>query len=56
MKTQLTEDLKSAKAQLSYTKNALSSNLENWERKEYEQVKQMLIEQIENLEYRITLL
>jgi hypothetical protein len=56
MKTQLTQDLKSAKGQLSYTNNALASNLENWERKEYEQVKQMLIEEIESLEFRIKLL
>ena len=56
MKMQLTQDLTSAQKQLVYTSNALSSNLENWERKEYEQVKQMLIEEIESLEYRIKLL
>lgn len=56
MKTQLTQDLKSAQVQLAYTNNALSANLENWERKEYEQVKKMLIEEIESLEYRINLL
>ena len=56
MKMQLTQDLKSAQGQLDYTNNALSANLENWERKEYEQVKKMLIEEIESLEYRINLL
>jgi hypothetical protein len=53
MKTQLTQDLKSAKNQLSYVNEALSSNLENWERKEYEAVKADLIENISSLEYRL---
>jgi hypothetical protein len=53
MKTQLTQDLKSAKNQLSYVNEALASNLENWERKEYEAVKADLIENINSLEYRL---
>ena len=56
MMTQLTQDLTSIKNQLNYTNNALSSNLENWERKEFEQVKNMLLEEIESLENRINFL
>lgn len=54
MKTQLTEDLKSSKNQLDYVNQALSSQLENWERKEYEAVRAELIETIESLEYRLS--
>ena len=53
MKTQLTQDLLNAKGQLNYTNNALLSNLENWERKEFLQVKEMLLLEIKSLENRI---
>ena len=53
MKNQLTQDLLNAKGQLNYTNSALNSNLENWERKEFLQVKQMLLLEIESLENRI---
>jgi hypothetical protein len=56
MKTILIQDLKTKKAALEYTNNALNSNLENWERKEIEQVKQSLINEIQSLEYRINIL
>lgn len=56
MKTQLIQDLASAKGQLNYTNGALASILENWERKEYQEVKAMLIEEIESLENRIKFL
>lgn len=56
MKTILIEDLRTKKGALEYTNNALNSNLENWERKEFEQVKQSLIDEIESLEYRINIL
>lgn len=53
MKKQLTQDLESAKKQLSYVTEALASNLELWERKEYEAVKSDLIKNINSLEYRL---
>ena len=56
MKIELTQSLKSAKTQLDYTNSCLSFNLENWERKEYEQVKAILIREIESLENRIEFL
>lgn len=56
MKTQLIQDLASAKGQLNYTNEALNSNLEKWERKEFQEVKAMLIEEIESLENRIDFL
>jgi len=56
MKTQLTQDLKNAQGQLNYTNNALTSNLEAWERKEFEQVKEMLLSDITSLEMRIEFL
>jgi len=56
MKTILIEDLRTKKGALEYTNNALNSNLENWERKEFEQVKQSLINEIQSLEYRINIL
>lgn len=56
MKIQLTQDLASAKRQLNYTQNALLSNLENWERKEFLQVENDLLETIESLENRILFL
>jgi hypothetical protein len=56
MKIELTQSLKSAKSQLDYTNSCLSFNLENWERKEYEQVKEILICEIESLENRIKFL
>ena len=56
MKAQLIQELKSAKGQLTYTNNCLSQELENWERKEYEQVKSILISEIESLENRINFL
>jgi hypothetical protein len=56
MKTQLTQDLTNTQNQLNYTNNALTSNLENWERKEFEQVKKMLLLDIESLTNRIKFL
>jgi hypothetical protein len=56
MKTILIEDLRTKKGALESTNNALNSNLENWERKEFEQVKQSLINEIQSLEYRINIL
>ena len=55
MKTQLTEDLETAKKALNYTNEALNSNLENWERKEFEAVKIDLINDINSLEKRIAI-
>jgi hypothetical protein len=56
MKIELTQALKSAKNQLDYTISCLSFDLENWERKEYEQVKTILIREVESLENRIEFL
>ncbi len=47
------EELVSLNGQLNYVNEALEANLENWERKEYEQVKSELILDIENLENHI---
>lgn len=55
MKAQLIEDLTSAKGQLEYVNGALASNLESWERNEYEQVRSSLTADIESLESRINL-
>jgi hypothetical protein len=56
MKTQLIQDLISAKKQLNYTNEALYSNLEKWEIKEFELVKISLLEEIKSLENRIEFL
>jgi hypothetical protein len=56
MKTQLIQDLNNTQKQLNYTNNALTFNLENWERKEFEQVKKMLLLDIESLTNRIEFL
>jgi hypothetical protein len=56
MKIELTQELKSVKAQLDYTNSCLSFNLKNWERKKYEKVKEILIREIESLENRIKFL
>jgi len=56
MEIELTQELKSAKAQLDYTNSCLSFDLQNWERKEYKQVKSILIREIESLENRIKFL
>lgn len=53
MKNQLLQDLATAKKGLNYTNKALNSNLENWERKEFEGVKIDLINDINSLEKRI---
>lgn len=53
MKRELTERLESLKKQLNYTNDALASNLENWERKEFEAIKVDYISEIESLEYRL---
>lgn len=55
MTIELTENLTSAKNQLSHVNEALDSNLELWERKEYETVKASLIEDIDSLEHRLQL-
>lgn len=54
---ELTEKLRSAKAQLNYVNETLNScfDFEAWEKKEYEAVKSDLLEDIESLEYRLTL-
>jgi len=56
MKTQLIQDLQSVNNQLVYCNEALNSNLENWERKEFEQVKEMLLLENESLTERIKFL
>tara|TARA_R110000782_G_scaffold239545_1_gene325962 strand:- start:81 stop:257 length:177 start_codon:yes stop_codon:yes gene_type:complete len=56
MLTQLQQDLKSVQSQLVYTNAALASNLENWERKEFTQVKEMLLAELESLNFRINFL
>ncbi len=56
MKNQLLQDLQSAKNQLIYCNNALNTKLENWEKKEFEQVKVEVLSNIESLEFRINLL
>ena len=53
MKNQLLQDLETAKKALNYTNEALNSNLENWERKEFEAVKIDLTNSINSLEKRI---
>ena len=55
MKKQLLEDLQTAKNTLAYTNEALTTNLENWERKEFESVKNQLTEEIASLEIRVLL-
>ena len=55
MKIQLLQDLATAKKALSYTNKALNSNLENWERKEFEAVKIDLTNDINSLEKRIAI-
>jgi hypothetical protein len=55
MKKQLLEDLQTAKNTLAYTNEALTTNLENWERKEFELVKNQLTEEIASLEIRVLL-
>jgi len=49
------EKLESLKGQLSYTKEALTNNLQNWERKEYETIKAEYIQEIKDLEDHIEL-
>ena len=53
MEKQLLQDLETAKKGLNYVNEALNSNLENWERKEFEEVKNLLINDINSLEKRI---
>lgn len=55
MKSQLLQDLATAKKGLNYTNEALNSNLENWERKEFEVVKIDLTNNINSLEKRIAI-
>jgi hypothetical protein len=55
MKKQLQQDLETAKKGLNYTNEALNSNLENWERKEFESVKEDLTNSINSLEKRIAI-
>ena len=55
MKKQLLQDLETAKKALNYTNEALNSNLENWERKEFESVKADFINTIKSLEKRIAI-
>lgn len=57
MKRELTEKLQSAQGQLKYINETLNSgfDFEAWEKKEYESVKADLVEEIESLEYRLTL-
>ena len=55
MKNQLLQDLATAKKGLNYTNEALNSNLENWERKEFLAVKIDLINDINSLEERIAI-
>jgi hypothetical protein len=56
MRNQLIQDLQSVNNQLVYCNEALNSNLENWERKEFEQVKEMLLLENESLTERIKFL
>jgi len=53
MKRELTERLESLKKQLNYANEALSSIIENWERKEFEAIKSDYIEEIASLEHRL---
>ena len=55
MKNQLLQDLATAKKGLNYTNEALNSNLENWEKKEFEAVKIDLTNDINSLEKRIAI-
>lgn len=52
MKRELNERLENLKKQLNYVNQALSSILENWERKEFEAIKAEYIEEIASLEHR----
>ena len=55
-KTIFFDEGRSLRGQLVYVNNALSSRLENWERKEFETTKTALINDIDNWEERKILL